>query len=168
MDSKYVTICNNIIFSNLVLGEQSAEIFARKGLTDQDKWSELITLYQSHPSWLNVIAATIWELFNGSVSLFLADRTDLFLGDLEPILASQLERLSASEKKTLDWLASQTEPVDISQQLTDSNLSKAELWSAIQSLSRRSLVEKVQGEMRAMFDINPVFKAYIQSQLNLI
>ncbi len=150
------------------LGEQSTEILARKGLTDQEKWSELITLYQGHPFWLNIIAATIWELFDGSVSLFLADGTDLFLGDLSPILAAQLERLSTSEKQALYWLASQIESIDISQKFADCNLSKPELWSAIQSLSRRSLVEKVSGEGRSMFHVNSVFKAYIQSQINLI
>lgn len=147
------------------LGEQSAEILREKGLKDEEKWSELIALYQGHPSWLNIIAATIIELFDGSVSLFLDNKNDLFLGDLEPILASHLERLSDSEKKALYWLASQNEAVDISRQPADSGLSKAELWQVIQSLTRRSLVEKVQVEARSMFHINPVFKAYIQSKI---
>ncbi|WP_449417513.1 NB-ARC domain-containing protein [Phormidium nigroviride] len=147
------------------LGEQATEILREKGLKDEEKWSELISIYQSHPSWLNIIAATIRELFDGSVSLFLDNKNDLFLGDLEPILASHLERLSDSEKKALYWLASQNEAVDISRQPADSGLSKAELWQVIQSLTRRSLVEKVQVEARSMFHINPVFKAYIQSKI---
>jgi hypothetical protein len=146
------------------LGEQAAEIFREKGLADEEKWSDLIAFYQGHPSWLNIIAATIWELFDGSVSLFLADGTDLFLGDLESLLESHLERLSESEKKAFYWLASQNEAVDISQQAADSELSKAELWQAIQSLSRRGLVEKVLVGARSKFQINPVFKAYIQSK----
>ena len=119
------------------LGEQAAEILREKELTDEEKWSDLIALYQGHPSWLNIIAATIIELFDGSVSLFLADGTDLFLGDLEPFLESHLERLSESEKKAFYWLATQDESVDISQQPTDSELSRSELWQAIQSLARR-------------------------------
>ncbi|CBN57088.1 hypothetical protein OSCI_3310021 [Kamptonema sp. PCC 6506] len=39
------------------------------------------------------------------------------------------------------------------------------MWQVIQSLTRRSLVEKVQVEARSMFLINPVFKAYIQSKI---
>ncbi|TAH24863.1 MAG: ATP-binding protein, partial [Oscillatoriales cyanobacterium] len=66
------------------LGVEAGEILREKGLADEEKWSDLIAFYQGHPSWLNIIAATIWELFDGSVSLFLADGTDLFLGDLEP------------------------------------------------------------------------------------
>ncbi|TAG88067.1 MAG: ATP-binding protein, partial [Oscillatoriales cyanobacterium] len=48
------------------LGEQAAEIIREKGLADEEKWSDLIAFYQGHPSWLNIIAATIWELFDGS------------------------------------------------------------------------------------------------------
>lgn len=145
------------------LGEQAAEILREKELADEEKWSDLIDLYQGHPSWLNIIAATIWELFNGSVSLFLADGTaDLFLGELEPLLESQIERLSDSEKKALYCLASQNEAVDISRQPADSELSQSEFWQALQSLARRGLVEKVLVGGRSLFFLNPVFKAYIQ------
>ena len=150
------------------LGEQSTEILIEKNLTDEEKWSDLIALYQGHPSWLNIIASTIVELFDGSVSQFLADETDIFLGDLEPLLESHLERLSGSEKKVLYWLASQNEAVDISRQPADSELSQSEFWQAIQSLGRRSLVEKVLVGGRSMFFLHPVFKAYIQRKLNLI
>ncbi|MEG5017028.1 MULTISPECIES: NB-ARC domain-containing protein [unclassified Microcoleus] len=144
------------------LGEQAAEIFQQKGLVDDEKWSDLIALYQGHPSWLNIMAATIGELFDGSVSLFLSDVNDLFLGDLQPILESHLKRLSDSEKKALYWLATQNETVDISRKATDSELSQSELWQAIQSLARRGLVEKMLVGGRSLFFLNPVFKAYIQ------
>ncbi|MEG5162254.1 NB-ARC domain-containing protein [Microcoleus sp. AT3-A2] len=150
------------------LGEEAAEIFQQKGLVDEEKWSDLIALYQGHPSWLNIIAATTLELFDGSVSLFLSEVNDLFLGDLEPILESHLERLLDAEKKALYWLATQNQTVDISQKPTDSELSQPEFWQAIQSLARRGLVEKVLVGTRSMFFLNPVFKAYIQCKLNLI
>ena len=146
------------------LGEQAAEILREKELTDEEKWSDLIALYQGHPSWLNIIASTIVELFDGSVSQFLADGKDLFLGDLETILEAHLERLSESEKKVGYWLATQNEAVDISQQPADSELSKSEFWQAIQSLARRGLVEKVLVGGRSKFHINRVFQQYIQSK----
>ena len=146
------------------LGEESAEIFKEKGLADEEKWSDLIDLYQGHPSWLNIIAATIVELFDGSVFRFLSDVNDLFLGDLEPILESHLERLSDAEKKAIYWLATQNETVDISRKPTDSELSQPEFWQAIQSLARRGLVEKVLVGGRSKFQINRVFQQYIQSK----
>lgn len=44
-------------------------------------------------------------------------------------------------------------------QSADSQLSKSELWQAIQSLARRGLVEKVLVGGRSKFFLNPVFKA---------
>ncbi|MGE5660481.1 MAG: NB-ARC domain-containing protein [Actinomycetota bacterium] len=146
------------------LGEQATEILQQYKLTDEEQWSELIARYQSHPSWLNIIASTICELFDGSVSQFLAEQTDIYLGDIEPLLDSHLKRLSESEKKVNDWLAIQNEAIDISQQPADSELSKSEFWQAIQSLARRSLVEKIQVGGRSLFFLNPVFKTYIQTQ----
>ncbi|MEG4323002.1 MULTISPECIES: NB-ARC domain-containing protein [unclassified Microcoleus] len=144
------------------LGEQAGEIFKEKGLTDEQQWSELINLYQGHPSWLNIIASTILELFDGNVARFLAEGNDIYLGDIEPLLESHLERLSESEKKVSQWLATQDDAVDISQPPADSELSRSQLWQAIQSLARRGLVEKVQVGGRSIFLLNPVFKAYIQ------
>ncbi|MEG4446911.1 ATP-binding protein [Microcoleus sp. AT9_B5] len=148
------------------LGEESAELLREKGLADEEKWSDLIALYQGHPSWLNIIASTILEFFDGSASRFLTDNNDIYLGDLETILESHLERLSESEKKVGYWLASQAEAVDISQAPADIELSKSEFWQAIQSLARRGLLEKVQVGSGALFLLNPVFQQYIQSQSN--
>ena len=150
------------------LGETAQEILKEKGLTDSEKWSELITLYQGHPSWLNIISSTILELFDGNVSPFLAERNNIYLGDIEPLLETHLERLSESEKKVSHWLAHQNEPVDISQKPTDSQLSQSEIWQAIESLGRRGLLEKVQKEARSRFFLNPVFQEYIKLNSNFL
>ena len=146
------------------LGEEAAEIMKNKRLNDEGKWLELIHIYQSHPCWLNIISATIKELFNGSVSQFLAEQNEIYLGDLEPLLETQLERLSQSEKQVSYWLATQAEAVDISQPPANIELSKSELWQAIQSLGRRGLVERVEIGKRSHFEIDRIFKQYIQSK----
>ncbi|MCT7949770.1 ATP-binding protein [Ancylothrix sp. C2] len=142
--------------------EQAQEILLKKQLTDEEKWPELITIYQSHPLWLKIISATINQLFNGSVSQYLADPNDIYLGDIEPVLETQLQRLSDSEKTVIGWLANQTNAVDISQTPAETALSKTQFLQAIESLNRRSLVEKEPVAGRAMFQINPIFKQYIQ------
>lgn len=144
------------------LGEEATEILREKGLIDEENWSELITMYQGHPRWLKIITSTIIELFNGSVSLFLAEQNDIYLGDLEPNLKSHLERLSELEKTVIHWLATQDQPVNISQKPTNIELSKPQFWQAIQSLIRQDLIEKVEVGGRSLFLLNPVFKAYIQ------
>ncbi len=141
------------------------QILKDKGLNDETQWAELIRLYQGHPCWLNIIAATIQELFNGNLSLFLSNPNELFLGDLEPLLLAHLERLSDAEKTVSGWLALQGEAVEISPHPVESGLSKSEFWQGIQSLSRRGLVEKLPVESGYRFLLNPVFQYYIQSQL---
>ncbi len=159
------------------LESDAEEILREHGLTDEEKWPELINLYQGHPSWLNIIASTILELFDGSVSLFLGDppqpplkkggqRNEVFLGDLEPILSSQLERLSELEQQVISWLASQHQEVDLSQKPANRELSKSELWSAMQSLVRRGLVEKISEGGRSQFLLNPIWQQYIKLKLN--
>ena len=145
------------------LGEEAKEILRQKQLQDEEKWDELITLYQSHPAWLNIISSTLVELFNGRVSLFLTDENELFLGDIETNLESQLERLSELEKNVINWLANQDEPIDISQKPTNMEVSQAKFMHILQSLTRRCLVEKVPRKEPAKFQLNSIFKAHIKS-----
>lgn len=145
------------------LGEEAKEILRQKNLQDEEKWDELITLYQSHPAWLNIICSTIIEFLNGSVSLFLTHENELFLGDIETYLESQLERLSELEKNVINWLANQDKPIDISQKPANMEVSQAKFMHIIQSLTRRSLVEKVPRKEPAKFQLNSIFKAHIKS-----
>ncbi|SKB14146.1 conserved hypothetical protein [Planktothrix sp. PCC 11201] len=149
------------------LGEEATEILREKGLTDEQQWLDLITRYQGHPVWLNLIASTILELFNGRVSQFLEDKNDIFIGELSPILESKLERLSDLEKQVISRLAHQQQVIDISQQLADRHFSKTDLLQAIQSLVRRGLVEKVSEGERSLFELNPVFQQYIPNSIPL-
>ncbi len=154
------------------LSADAEEILKEHGLTDSQKWPELINLYQGHPTWLNIIASTIVELFDGSVSLFLGNppqpplgkgglkEEEIFIGDLSPIIESQLDRLSELEKKVISRF-SEDEAVEISRQPGLSEISQSELWDAIQSLVRRGLAEKVIAGGRSRFLLNPVFKKYI-------
>lgn len=150
------------------LGEEAKEILRQKDLKDEGKWDELITLYQSHPAWLNIISSTIVELLNGMVSLFMTDENELFLGDIETNLESHLERLSELEKNAIDWLAHQDEPIDIFQKPANMEVSQAKLMHIIQSLARRCLVEKVPKKEPAKFQLNPIFKAHINSNFRKI
>ncbi|MEG4303439.1 NB-ARC domain-containing protein [Microcoleus sp. D3_18a_C4] len=145
------------------LGEEAKEILRQKKLQDEEKWEELITLYQSHPAWLNIICSTIIEFLNGSVSVFLTDENELFLGDIETNLESQLERLSELEKNVINWLATQDKPIDISQKPANMEVSQAKFMHIIQSLTRRGLVEKVPRKEPAKFQLNSIFKAHIKS-----
>lgn len=146
------------------LGESAVEILASKGLTDRDKWGELIRIYGGNPSWLNIIASTIQDLFDGSVDRFLS-YPSLFLGDLESKLQGYYQRLSASEKLVIRWLANQ-EASDIFQKPAELALSDAEFLKAVQSLKKRGLIEKVTGNGLSLFAVQVLFKAYLIGEKN--
>lgn len=133
------------------------QILSARKLKDQKKWGELIQLYTGNPSWLNIIASTILDLFNGSVQEFLSYPC-FFLGDLEPILKKHYQRLSESEKILLQWLANQNQPVKINQKPPEL-LPDQEFLKAIQSLTRRNLLEK-----SSALTLQPVIKQYVKNQ----
>jgi hypothetical protein len=92
----------------------------------------------------------------------------LCLGDLEPILQEYYQRLSASEKIVIQWLANQ-EAADIFQKpvvaIRESPLRDADFLTAIQSLRKRGLIEKVcddRGEL--LLAVPALFKEYVKHQ----
>ena len=144
------------------LGAEAAEIFREKGLAEDAKWSELIEQYRGNPLWLKIVATMIQDLFNGSLSEFLDDGT-LFLGDLESLLHQPFNRLSESEKQVMSWLASETAPVSLSKVPENMQLSRSQFLQVMQSLGRRSLVEKIPEGDRTFFTLAPVLKEYVKT-----
>jgi hypothetical protein len=144
------------------LGEPAREIFTEKGLAESEKWSELIDLYRGNPLWLNIVSAAIQDLFSGKISEFLS-YDSLVLGDLEYLLHQHFQRLSDSEKQVMSWLANQIKAVEISKKPALLELSPSEFLKAVESLRRRSLIEKVQKGDRALFKLQPAIAEYIKT-----
>jgi hypothetical protein len=148
------------------LAEDTKELLREKGLKDDEKWDELIKIYQGHPAWLNIITFAIRELFNGQVYQFLICKDEVFLGDIEALLENHLERLSELEKQVIKWLVRQNQPIDIAQKpadLDDLALSNARFLKVLQSLNRRCLVEKVLIEDKVKFQLNSFFRIYLNN-----
>ncbi|MEG4441455.1 NB-ARC domain-containing protein [Microcoleus sp. AT9_B5] len=144
------------------LGAVAGEILREKGLAEHEKWSELIEQYRGNPLWLKIVATMIQDLFNGSLSEFLSDDT-LFLGDLESLLHQPFNRLSELEKQVMSWLASETAPVSISKVPENMELSRSQFLKVMQSLGRRSLIEKIPEGDRTFFTLAPVLKEYVKT-----
>ena len=138
------------------LGEAAAEILTERGLGDRDLWSELIQLYGGNPSWLNIIASTILDLFSGSVDRFLSYPA-LFLGDLEPRLQSCEGRLSESERIVALWLANQ-DATEIADRPAELALSESDFLKAVHSFKKRGLLEKVTDSGSSSFALQALFK----------
>ncbi|MEG4111091.1 MULTISPECIES: NB-ARC domain-containing protein [unclassified Microcoleus] len=144
------------------LGAEGGEILREKGLAEHEKWSELIEQYRGNPLWLKIVATMIQDLFNGSLSEFLSDDT-IFLGDLESLLHQPFNSLSESEKQVMSWLASETAPVSLSKVPENLHLSRSQFLKIMQSLGRRSLVEKIPEGDRTFFTLAPVLKEYVKT-----
>ncbi|AFZ10366.1 ATPase [Oscillatoria nigro-viridis PCC 7112] len=144
------------------LGAAAGGILREKGLTEDAKLSELIEQYRGNPLWLKIVATMIQDLFNGSLSDFLSDEP-LFLGDLESLLDRPFNRLSESEKQVMSWLASETAPVSLSKVPENLQLSRSHFLKVMQSLGRRSLIEKIPEGDRTFFTLAPVLKEYVKT-----
>jgi hypothetical protein len=144
------------------LGAEAGEILREKGLAEHEKWSEVIEQYRGNPLWLKIVATMIQDLFNGSLSEFLSD-DPLFLGDLESLLHQPFNRLSEPEKQVMSWLASETAPVSLSKVPENLQLSRSQFLKVMQSLGRRSLVEKIPEGDRTFFTLEPVLKEYVKT-----
>ncbi len=119
----------------------------------------MIYFYQGNPTWLNIIATTINDLFSGNISeLFQYD--PLFLDpDIKELLHQQFTRLSELEKQVISHLATKTEAVTISTLLDNLQIPPSDLLNIIKSLQRRSLIEKQENN----FTLLPLLKQYVLS-----
>ena len=148
--------------------EDAQGIFEAKGFSRTEKGLKvLIPLYGGNPAALKIVATTIQELFNGNISNFLEQDT-LVVGDaLAKLLSQQFGRLSELEKEIMYWLAIEGKPVN-SNELQASiwfSVSGSELLIALESLLRRSLIEKRTEDREARFTMQPVLMKYVTEQL---
>ncbi|MFB2921612.1 NB-ARC domain-containing protein [Aerosakkonema funiforme] len=141
----------------------SAEILREKTLAKEEKWQDLINHYGGNPLWLKIVAAMVYDLFDGDVCEFLKYDTLLLSEDLKYILTQQFKRLSELEKNVISRLASENEPVYISNLLEYIQLQPSDLFNAIQSLRRRSFIEKEEGG-GMVFTLQPVLRQYVKNQ----
>jgi WD40 repeat protein len=121
-------------------------------------WQQLQQSYSGNPLAIKIAATTIRDLFDGSVSEFLAQGVILSDG-IEALLAQQFDRLSPIEQQVMYWLAIDREAVSIAQLLADFIPSgfRSQLLTALQSLDRQSLIEKSSG----CFTLQPVVMEYV-------
>ncbi|MBD2341930.1 NACHT domain-containing protein [Calothrix sp. FACHB-156] len=139
------------------------EIFHTQGLLGTDaEQIQLIEFYKGHPLALKIISTTIKELFDGKIADFLAQDTVVF-GGIRELLNQQFHRLSELETEVMFWLAINREPVGIAELREDivALPSQSNLMEALQSLARRSLIEK----SNALFTLQPVVMEYLSDRL---
>ncbi len=134
--------------------------------TSQKGLDELIDRYGGNPLALKLVSTSIQELYNGKISDFLEHST--FVGDiLTRLLSEQFSRLTDLEKEIVYWLAIARQPVSPNQLKADIWLpvSMSDLLVAIESLRRRSLIEKNLDSGNSLFTLQPIVMKYVTRSL---
>ncbi|MEW6491081.1 MAG: NB-ARC domain-containing protein [Cyanobacteriota bacterium] len=142
---------------------EGQEIFRSQNyfLGSESDWQTLINRYAGNPLALKIIATTIKEVFNSNISDFLAQGTTVF-GDIRDLLDQHFQRLSPLEQEIMYWLALNREPVSLNELREDiiAPISASKLLEALESLFRRSLLEK----SGTFFTLQPVVMEYLTEQ----
>ncbi|MBD1921129.1 helix-turn-helix domain-containing protein [Microcoleus sp. FACHB-831] len=142
---------------------EAGEIFRERGLSEEERWSEITRLYQGNPLWLMIVCTTIRDVYGNRVGEFLSN--SLYLGDFEEVLEDQFNRLSELEKKIMYQLAIQQQPLSLGDLRGEMQLkTSTELVKALEDLGRRSLLEKVTASSQTLFTLQPVVAKYVIKQ----
>ena len=141
--------------------QEVAEIFKLKGLVGSESdFNALGDRYSGNVLALKVVATTIQDLFDGNIAEFLRQSNAVF-GEIREVLNTQFERLSDIEREIMYWLAIAREPISLTQLQENFvvPISSIKLLEALESLSRRSLIENSD----AHFTQQPVVMEYVTS-----
>ena len=143
--------------------EEVAEIFRLKGVAGSPtELNSIKERYSGNALALKVVATTIQDLFDGNIAEFLRQEKAVF-GDIRDLLDSQFERLSDLEREIMYWLAIAREPISLAELQEDfvTPISPIKLLEAVESLSRRSLIEN----NASCFTQQSVVMEYVTSHL---
>lgn len=146
-------------------GLDSTEILEYRKLKDQDSWSSLIDLYHGNPQYLQEIATLVKDFFDDSVADFLAEEVLILSNRMRSQFKLLFERLSKVEKEmvlALSKLGKPTSREDLKESL---DLPSTELINALQSLQKRSLVNRKK-EDKTLFYLCPLFTEYVTNLVN--
>ncbi|MEG4405440.1 NB-ARC domain-containing protein [Microcoleus sp. MON2_D5] len=148
--------------------EIARKIFQEKGLSAQHRELEiLLSRYGGNLLALKIVATTINEFFEGNV-LKLLEATALFIEEhISNLLAQQFDRMSSSEQDIAYWIAIAQSQISLAslreQMLANSSLS--DLLKNLDSLGRRSLIEKISEGGETVFMLQPLIVQYVTDRL---
>ena len=147
---------------------QGLKIFSAKGsfTGSEDEWTSVISRYGGNPLALKIVASGVTDFFDSSISRFLEflKQGSFIFDDIRDLLERQFQRLSDIEQEIMYWLAINREPVLLEELQEDfvSPVSASNLLQALDSLQRRSLIEK----NNARFTQQPVVMEYVITRLS--
>jgi AAA+ ATPase superfamily predicted ATPase len=143
------------------LGEDAKNLLREKGLSNEEKWNQLISLYGGNPLYLKLVSTLINQLFNDQIKLDEKQKICFLPEELQNILNIQTQRLSPLEKNILIYLSTNDDDCSINELIEIFNLPENQIFNAIQSLIRRSFL-KQNSQIYTSFTLTPVLKFYLK------
>ena len=140
-------------------GDDSKAILHAKGefVGTAADWQLLSDRYGGNPLALKIVASTIQDLFDGSLTDFLTQGAVVF-DDIRTLLDQQFNRLSDLGKGIMYELAIAREPITLAELQDDlMAVPKTKLMETVSALLRRSLIEKTAQR----YTQQPVVMAYV-------
>jgi NB-ARC domain len=162
---------------------EGQKLFEQKGqfIGSQTKWNRLIEHYGGNPLALKLVATTTQELFNGRIAEVLkyVEQGLLVFDGIRNVLDLQFNRLSHLEQEVMFWLAINQEAIDLDELRENliSSVAKRELPGTLNSLLRRSLIEKIEPRLiestkselneqnMTQFSLQPLVMKYVLERL---
>ncbi|WP_052754395.1 NB-ARC domain-containing protein [Calothrix sp. 336/3] len=148
--------------------EEAREILAAKGFSCSDTHlAELVKRYSGNPLALKIVATTVYELFGNDIGQFLASiQQNAVYGHIRILLDQQFQRLSELEKTVMYLLAIQRKYISLAelQAKLGESISVMQILEAVESLLRRSLIEKDKNNSR--FQQQSVVMEYVMTLIN--
>ena len=143
-------------------GLDNTEILENKDLKDPDRWSELISLYQGNPKYLQDITILIQDFFDDSVADFLSEEQPILTNQMRSQFKQLFTKLSPLEQQLALEFTKIQEPVLRENLKENLNLSSTDFINALQSLEKRHLISKIKAD-KTLFDLSPIFKEYVKT-----
>ncbi|MCL6752543.1 AAA family ATPase [Nostoc sp. CCCryo 231-06] len=158
------------------LGKEALELFRFHGLTDEDKWGDLIQTYRGNPLSLKILVDKIQNFCGGSVEKFLNFQTvlmtDIFQDSLDNLFEEK-GRLTILEKQIMFHLAEELtqesgNSIGLSRLLKkikerqQSEVTTSEVLEAIEALYARSLIEQeINDSQEVLLSLEPQVIKYV-------
>ena len=151
-----------------ISAEIAREIFQEKGLSVPNKELEiLLARYGGNLLALKIVATTIHKFFDGNVLKFV-EATALFIEEhISNLLAQQFDRMSTSEQEIAYWLAIAKSPISLAtlREKMVVNSSLSDLLKNLDSLGRRSLIDKISEGTETVFMLGALIVQYVSDRL---
>ncbi|MGK7921787.1 MAG: NB-ARC domain-containing protein [Trichodesmium sp.] len=132
------------------------------GLQNEEAWSKLINLYEGNPVYLKYIASVIKDIFLGNISDFFTEEGLLLTEEIRLQLTEIFSRLSPIEQQIIGEIGKYNKPLSREEIKQALSLSSMDLINGLRSLTRRYLLQRLEGE-KIMFDLSPIVREYVRN-----